>query len=64
MSSNLFTLSCKCNGTLLALSFLKTAPGFNGRCSDELIFQRQILMWHKLMNNLTVVLLTYQIQFV
>ena len=30
MSSCLFTLSCKCIGTLLALCFLKTASGFKG----------------------------------
>ena len=38
MSSSLFTLSCKCIGTLLALCFLKTASGFKGKCSGELIF--------------------------
>ena len=36
--SNLLTLSFKWIGTLLALCFLKTASGFNGRCRDELIF--------------------------
>ena len=36
--NNLLTLSCKWIGTLLALSFLKTASGFNGRCRDELTF--------------------------
>ena len=65
MSSNLFTLSCKWIGTLLALSFLKTASGFNGRCSDELIFPRlNLMMLRRLLNILTVVLLIYQIQFV
>ena len=38
MSSSLFTLSCKCIGTLLALCFLKIASGFKGKCSGELIF--------------------------
>ena len=38
MSSSLFTLSCKCIGTLLALCFLKTASGFKGKCSGELVF--------------------------
>ena len=38
ISNNLFTLSSKRIGTLLALCFLKFALGFNGRCSDELIF--------------------------
>ena len=38
MSSSLFTLSCKWNGTLLALCFLKNASGFKGKCSSELIF--------------------------
>ena len=38
ISSSLFTLSCKCFGTLLALCFLKTASGFKGKCSGELIF--------------------------
>ena len=42
MSSNLFTLSCKWIGTLLALCFLKTASGFKGKCSDEFFFQRRI----------------------
>ena len=37
-SSNLFTLSCKWIGTLLALCFLKTASGFKGRCSGEIVF--------------------------
>ena len=32
--SNRFTLSCKWIGILLALCFLKTASGFNGRCRD------------------------------
>ena len=36
--NNLMTLSCKWIGTLLALCFLKTAPGFNGRCRGELTF--------------------------
>ena len=31
ISSNRFTLSCKCTGTLLALCFLKTASGFKGK---------------------------------
>ena len=38
MSSSLFTLSCKCIGSLLALCFLKTASDFKGKCSGELIF--------------------------
>ena len=38
MSSSLFTLSCKCIGTLLALCFLKTASGFKCKCCGELIF--------------------------
>ena len=38
MSSNLFTLSCKCIGSLLALCFLKNASGFKGKCSEEQIF--------------------------
>ena len=38
MSSNLFTLSCKSIGTLLALCFLKTASSFKGKYNDELIF--------------------------
>ena len=38
MSSSLFALSCKCIGTLLALCFLKTASGFKGKCSGELLF--------------------------
>ena len=42
MSSNLFTLSRKWIGTLLALCFLKTASGFKGRCSGEFIFHRRI----------------------
>ena len=37
LSSNLFTLSCRCIGTLLALCFSKIASDFKGRCSDELI---------------------------
>ena len=36
--SNRLTLSCKWIGTLLALCFLKTASGFNGRCRDEVTF--------------------------
>ena len=38
MSSSLFTLSCKGIGTLLARCFLKTASGFKGKFSGELIF--------------------------
>ena len=38
MSNVLFTLSCKCVGTLLALCFLKIASGFKGKCNGELIF--------------------------
>ena len=38
MPSSLFTLSCKCIGTLLALCFLKTASCFKGKCCGELIF--------------------------
>ena len=38
MSSSLFTLSCKCIDTLLALCFLKIAPSFKGKCSGELTF--------------------------
>ena len=38
MSSSLFTLSCKCIGTLPARCFLKTASGFKCKCSGELIF--------------------------
>ena len=38
MSSSVFTLSCKFFGTLLAHCFLKTASGFKGKCSGELIF--------------------------
>ena len=42
VSSNPLTLSCKWIGTLLALSFLKTASGFKGRCSGEFFLQRRI----------------------
>ena len=38
MSSSLFTLSCKYIGTLFARCFLKTASGFKGKYSGELIF--------------------------
>ena len=38
MSSSLFTLFCKCIGILLARCFLKTASGFKGKCSGELVF--------------------------
>ena len=38
MSSSLFTLSCKCIGTSLALCFLKTASSFKGKCNGELTF--------------------------
>ena len=38
ISSNRFTLSCKCIGTLLALCFLKTASGFKGKCNGEFTF--------------------------
>ena len=38
MSSSLFTLPCKCIGTLLALCFLKIASGFKGKCNGEIIF--------------------------
>ena len=38
MSSNLFNLSCKRIGTLLARCFSKTASGLRGRCDDEFIF--------------------------
>ena len=46
MSTNLFTLSCKCIGTLLAFVFLKIASGYKGNCSGECcincwIFQQQ-----------------------
>ena len=34
----LFTLSCKCIGTLLALCVLKIVSGFKSKCRDELIF--------------------------
>ena len=37
-SSNLFTLSCKPIGTLLALCFLKIASVFKGRYYGELLF--------------------------
>ena len=38
ISSNRFKLSCKCIGTLLALSFSKTASGFKGKCDDGITF--------------------------
>ena len=38
MSNNLFTLSCRCIGTLLALYFLKFASAFKGRCNSEFTF--------------------------
>ena len=38
MSSNLFTLSCKSIGILLAFCFLKTASVFEAKCRGELIF--------------------------
>ena len=37
ISSNWFTLSCKCIATLLALCFLKTT-GFKGKCIVNLLF--------------------------
>ena len=48
MSKRLFTLSCKCIGTLLARCLLKIAFGLSVRCSSEcFFFQHQNLMWHK-----------------
>ena len=64
MSSSLFTLSCKCIGTLLALCFLKIASGFKGKCIGELIFPTQILMLHKLFEILIKIRLIYRILFV
>ena len=38
MSNSLFTLSCKCIGTFLALCLLKIASGFKGKYSSEITF--------------------------
>ena len=64
MSSSLFTLSCKCIGTLRALCFLKTASGFKGECSVKPILPTSYLMLHKLLDILIIVRLICRILFV
>ena len=60
ISKSLFTLSCKCIGTLLARCFWKTESGLSGRCSGKCIFPTSILTWHKPWDILLIIMLPVQ----